>query len=184
MNLIARRVREERKRRGWTLEQLAAQSQVSRAMISKIERGEANPSATLLVRVGDALGLSLSALMSEPPAPAASALRRLADQPQWTDPATGYVRQMVSPAGAQQDVEIVAVELPAGAEVRFAPATRLLQAQQVLLMAGRLAVQTDAEQFELHPGDCLRMATDVPHGFHNPGTEPARYLVVSRVVAA
>jgi transcriptional regulator with XRE-family HTH domain len=182
MNLIARRLRQERKRRGWTLEQLAAQAQVSRAMISKIERGEANPSATLLVRLGDALGQSLSALMSEPPAPQASALRRLAEQPQWVDPDTGYVRRMVSPTGVADEVEIIAVDLPAGAQVRFAPTARLRYDQQVLLTAGRLRVQAGAEWFELAPGDCLRMATDGEHGFHNPGTEPARYLVVARGV--
>ncbi|NDY90446.1 helix-turn-helix domain-containing protein [Ideonella livida] len=182
MTLIARRLRQERKRRGWTLEQLAAQAQVSRAMISRIERGEANPSATLLVRLGDALGQSLSALMSEPPAPQASALRRLAEQPQWVDPDTGYVRRMVSPTGVADEVEIIAVDLPAGAQVRFAPTARLRYDQQVLLTAGRLRVQAGSEWFELAPGDCLRMATDGEHGFHNPGTEPARYLVVARGV--
>lgn len=61
-------------------------------------------------------------------------------------------------------------------------------------MAGRLWVQvraqgqghesapgeTGPEGFELAPGDCLRMATDGEHGFHNPGAEPAHYLVVAR----
>ncbi len=46
--------------RGMTLDGLAAQSGVSRAMISRIERGEASPTAQLLARLCSALGTTLS----------------------------------------------------------------------------------------------------------------------------
>ncbi|CAC9684883.1 HTH-type transcriptional regulator PuuR [Delftia tsuruhatensis] len=165
--------------RGLTLEQLAAQAGVSRAMISKIERGQSSPTAVLLSRIGDAMGLSLSSLMSER-RPGRPAMRCMQEQPVWTDPQTGYTRRLVSPAGDNGDTEIVAVELPAGATVTF-PATQSLHSQdQVLVLEGRLTLRGDAAVFELEAGDCARISTRLESSFGNTGKLPARYLVVKR----
>ena len=41
-------LKKERLARGWSLAELAQHAAVSKAMISKIERGEASPTATVL----------------------------------------------------------------------------------------------------------------------------------------
>jgi len=176
---IAHRLREERTQRGWSLDELAARSGVSRAMISKIERKVSTPTAVLLARLGDAMGLTLSSLMLDRRTPEHS-LTALADQVQWTDPASGYTRRVVSAAVQEGDVEIVAVELPAGARVRFAAAGTLHIDGQVVLLQGRLQISFDAEVLALHPGDCARFAIHRGHELHNPGHESARYIVVIR----
>ena len=51
---LAKRVHIEREARGWSLADLAKRSGVSRAMISKVERGEASPTAALLGQIGRA----------------------------------------------------------------------------------------------------------------------------------
>ncbi len=53
---IAERIRLEREDRGWSLSELAERSGVSKAMISKIERCEASPTATVLGRLSGAFG--------------------------------------------------------------------------------------------------------------------------------
>ena len=176
---IARRLREERTQRGWSLDELAGRSQVSRAMISKIERKVSTPTAVLLARLADALGLSLSSLMFTKRAPGHS-VTRLGDQIQWRDPASGYTRRLVSPAAQVGDAEIVAVDFPAGARVRFAAAATLHIDGQVLLLEGCLQLAFGAELLTLHPGDCARIAIHLEHELHNPGPEGARYLVVIR----
>jgi transcriptional regulator with XRE-family HTH domain len=178
-SLIPRRVREERLQRQWTLEQLAERAGVSRAMISKIERGESSPTAALLARLGTAMGLGLSALMSVPRAREA-ALRRVDEQPVWTDPATGYVRRLVSPTGGEGDVEIVAIELPPGEAVAFAPSGDGRPDEQVLLLDGVLTLDSGGVRFVLSRGDCARLDADRDHAFRNEGHEVARYLVVKR----
>jgi len=177
--LIPRRVREERSQRGWTLAQLAERAGVSRAMISKIERGESSPTAALLARLGAAMGLGLSALMSAPRAPV-PALRRVDDQAVWTDPESGYVRRLVSPPGGEGDAEIVAIELPAGKAVTFAPSSGLRADEQVLLLEGALTLSGGDTTFDLRPGDCARFESDHVQTFRNDGTTVARYLVVKR----
>jgi transcriptional regulator with XRE-family HTH domain len=176
---IAHRLKEERKRRGWSLDELAARSQVSRAMISKIERQASTPTAVLLARLADALGLTLSALMFEPRANARS-VTALAEQAQWTDPASGYTRRLVSPAVQEGDVEIVAVELPAGARVGFDDAETIRIDGQLLLLEGSVELAFAAERLTLRPGDCARIALHRAHELRNPGSASARYLVVIR----
>src|ERR1700753_729895 len=93
---LAARIALERETRGWSLADLAERSGVSKAMISKIERGESSPTATVLVRLASAYGLTLSTLLARAEQ-SASRLLRVADQPEWQDPGTGYVRRQVSP---------------------------------------------------------------------------------------
>src|SRR3954463_7316579 len=64
--LLCGRVRELRKKRGWTLEQLAAASGVSRSMLSEIERGNANPTLAVAFRIAQAFSMSLGDLVDTP----------------------------------------------------------------------------------------------------------------------
>ncbi|MGH3455712.1 MAG: helix-turn-helix domain-containing protein, partial [Nocardioidaceae bacterium] len=64
--LIGGRVRTERHARSWTLEQLAEQAGVSRRMLVNIEQGATNPSIATLLRISDALGVGLPALVAPP----------------------------------------------------------------------------------------------------------------------
>jgi transcriptional regulator with XRE-family HTH domain len=60
---IGGRVRQGRNSRGWTLDQLAGRSGVSRRMLVSIEQGAANPSIATLLLISDALGIGLPALV-------------------------------------------------------------------------------------------------------------------------
>ena len=60
--VIGGRVREHRTTRGWTLDELADRSGVSRRMLITIEHGEGNPSIATLLRVSGALGGGLPVL--------------------------------------------------------------------------------------------------------------------------
>jgi len=179
---IAERLKQLRQAQGWTLEQLAERSGVSRAMISRIERHESSPTAGLLARLSDALGVTMSQLMGE--TGSRHAVIRVDQQLQWRDPATGYLRRLVSPPGGEGDIEIVAIELPAGATVQLDALTGIRYEQQVLVLQGQLRLHLAGEPLELQPGDCARMPIDQPHGFENPSRELTRYLVVLRKTGA
>jgi transcriptional regulator with XRE-family HTH domain len=176
---VARRVRDLRARRGLTLGALAARSGVSRSMISLVERGEASPTAVVLEKLATGLDVPLAGLF-EPPEPAAGGpLARVADQPSWRDPASGYVRRNVSPAGHDAPVRIVAVEFPAGQRVAYETGARETRVrQQVWLLAGEIEVTVGPDTYRLAAGDCLAYDVDQPVMFHNPGDVPARYAAV------
>ncbi len=178
--LIAARIRRERESRGWSIAELAAASGVSRAMISKVERAEASPTAALLGRLSGAFHLTVSALLARAEADAGpSRIARAVAQPGWTDPATGYRRRAVSPPGAEP--ELVEVELPPGARVAYtASSLAFLRGQVAWVLAGRLVVEEGAEEATLGAGDCIAFDLVAPkgHAYRNPSaTRPCRYLV-------
>lgn len=174
---IGLRIRKLRMQKNLTLDDLADASGVSRAMISRIERGEASPTASLLARVCAALGLSLSAFFAEERE--VSPLSRRQDQQVWRDPETGYVRRSVSPPGIGSDVDIVDVEFPPGARVNFPPhAASSGMTQHIWLFDGEMEMTAGETVYRLLPGDCLFMPVGEGHIFYNPGHIPARYCVV------
>jgi transcriptional regulator with XRE-family HTH domain len=179
---IAVRVRELRARQRLSLDALARRSGVSRSMISVIERGESSPTAVVLEKIARGLRVTLPALFDAPQAASdapAGPLARRADQPQWKDPASGYVRRNVSPPGAAQPVQIVEVHFPAGGRVAFENGARGLRVhQQVWVLEGAIDVAVGGERHRLRQGDCLAMQLDRPTMFHNPTRRPARYAVV------
>lgn len=173
---LAGRIKQARGARGWTLEQFAEASGVSRAMISKIERAEVSPTAAVLARLAAGLGMSMASLFPAPRS-APDSLSRWDDQSDWRDPASGYVRRNVSPAGAA--AELVYVTFPAGARVVFDnyTASRDIE-QQVWVLEGEIEMGIGPDVTLLGTGDCLLMRLDQPITFHNPGDSAARYIVV------
>lgn len=175
---IAGRLKALRAEKRLTLDELATLSGVSRAMISRIERGDASPTAALLSRLVSALGLSLSAFFEEAEK-VTSPLALRADQPVWRDPETGYVRRSVSPFGMPARADLVEVEFPSGKTLSYPALTgQPAMVQHVWLFSGVLEMTADGATHRMLPGDCLFMTLSAPHAFHNPGPEPARYAVI------
>ncbi|MFG6431546.1 helix-turn-helix domain-containing protein [Roseateles sp. LYH14W] len=176
--LIGRRLRELRAAADLSLDALAHKSGVSRSNISLIERGQSSPTAVVLDKLASALGVSVASMFEVGPAPAApSPLARVADQPVWSDPASGYIRRNVSPPGVSP-LQLVDVIFPAGQRVAFETSERDTDIHQLVWMIdGVMEIAHGAEQWQLNPGDCLAVRLDAPIRFHNPGSKPARYLV-------
>ena len=172
---IALAVQAARLERALSPAQLAEASGVSRVMISKIERNEAQPTAALLSRLATSLGLTLSGLIARAEAPD-SRLARRADHPVYTDSETGFSRIALSP-GASSAVELVEVSLPPGAEVAYPADSYRFIDQQLWVLSGRLHFQEGDELHELDEGDCLQLGPPSDCVFRNPGLEPCRYLV-------
>src|SRR3954468_11487519 len=66
--MLCGRVRELRKKKGWTLDELSAACGVSRSMLSEIERGNANPTLAVTWRIAQAFAMSLGELVEMPTA--------------------------------------------------------------------------------------------------------------------
>jgi transcriptional regulator with XRE-family HTH domain len=179
---IAERVRELRAAQGLSLEAVASKSGVSRSMISLIERGESSPTAVVLEKLASGLGVTLASLFNAASAAAhapSGPLARRDDQPQWQDPASGYLRRSVSPPGVPQPMQIVEVHFPPGGRVAFENGARDIRIhQQVWVLEGAIDITLGVERHRLRQGDCLAMQLDRPTMFHNPTRKPARYAVV------
>lgn len=178
---IARRVAGFRADHGLSLEALAARSGVSRSTISLIERGETSATAVVLEKLAGGLGVALAALFEAERA-APGPLMRRAEQPEWCDPASGYVRRNVSPPDQPSPMRIVEVEFPAGKRVVLEGASRdNVIEQQVWLLEGAMTLTHGGKTHRLEMGDCLALLIDGPIEFRNPTRHLARYAVVIAV---
>ena len=194
MAAFGERLRGERRARGWPIERLAAASGVSRAMISKIERGESSPTAVLLGKLSAALELSVSELLAPgappggpagaggdsglagDPAPRGGAVRRAADTPEWRDPDTGYLRRQVSTP--RFPAAVTEVTLPPGARVPYPAGAYAFIAQLVWVLSGELTLADGHAEHALAAGDTFELGEPRSREFRNDGAEDCRYLVV------
>jgi transcriptional regulator with XRE-family HTH domain len=173
---IAAVVGRARQDRGWSTQELADRSGVSRSMISKIEREEVQPTAVLLGRLSGALGLTLTDLLGQAEAQE-QLVSRAEDQPVWVDPETGYCRKAVSPAGAWT-IQIVEVNLPPGAHVPYPADSYRFVDHQILVLDGTLTFVEGSTTHILEVGDCLQLGAPTNCAYRNDGDAVTRYIVV------
>jgi len=173
---IGRRIAELRRARNWPLDDLADKSGVSRATLSRIERGDTSPTAVVLGQLARAFGLSMADLFGFA-APTLDAKISRADQPVWQDPDTGFRRRSVSPAARGFRGSIVEGELPAGETISYAVPPLPDLEHHLVLLDGALVMTIGDERHELRPGDCLRFRLNAANAYHAPGPDPARYLL-------
>jgi transcriptional regulator with XRE-family HTH domain len=175
---VADRLKKLRADRGLTLDELARQSGVSRSMISLIERAESSPTASVLDKLSAALGVTLASMFAEETRVDAQPVIRRAEQLNWSDPETGYMRRNLSPPGFPSPIELVEVILPRAARVAYDSGFRDPPIdQQIWVIEGSIEVSVGAEVHQLAAGDCLAMRVDRPIGFRNRGKTAARHLV-------
>ena len=175
---IANRVSALRAERDMSLESLATRCNVSRSMISLIERGESSPTAVVLEKLAKGLGVTLASLFEDPRDDASPLVRR-DEQLEWTDPQSGYLRRNISPPHFRSTIQIVEVVFPPGATVAYEAGARDggIQ-QQVWVLQGCMELTVNQQRYRLQQGDCLAMREDQAIVYQNPTDVPAHYIVV------
>jgi transcriptional regulator with XRE-family HTH domain len=175
---IANRVRALRAELGLSLEALAMKCDVSRSMLSLVERGESSPTAVVLEKIATGLGVPLASLFDDSTVPANPVSRR-DDRVAWKDPQSGYVRRNISPANFPSPIQIVDVVMPAGARVAYETGARDANIhQQIWVQEGSIEVTVGNATHTLMEDDCLAMQLNEPTAFRNRTRKPARYIVV------
>ena len=174
---LGERVRELRRGRGLTLEGLAERSGVSRAMISKLERGEKNPTLVVAAKLAEGLGVTLSQLagMEE--------RREVVVVPRerrmvMRDPETGFERQLLSPNVVGLGVEFIRNVIPEGSTSGAFPPHRKGVEEQIVVEQGTLKATLAGEEYLLGQGDAIYFEADIPHRFDNAGKEECTYYLV------
>jgi transcriptional regulator with XRE-family HTH domain len=173
---LARRVgtqlREKRKARGLSLDELAVASGVSRAALSQIELYKSNPSLGILWKIAVGLGIPFSELIGGQGQGVSLLLRTDA---QVLRSADGKLESRpLSPAGSNPWVELYELRLAARASHASDPhagGTREI----VVVLSGSLNLRVGQEVYALGPGDSISFRADEAHAYENPGTSEGRY---------
>ncbi len=178
-HVLCSRVRDLRRKRGWTLEELSAACGVSRSMLSEIERQHANPTLVVAYRIAQAFGMSLGELVETPNATQRIDVIR-ADDRAFHYRSDRYCRiRTLSPLHLEKSVEYYEVVLRPGGSLKsaahFEGARELLTVQE-----GSVRVRSAGDLAELRKGDSAHYPADVPHAIENTSTSDAvLFLVVT-----
>jgi transcriptional regulator with XRE-family HTH domain len=170
---VAEQLRERRKARGMSLDDLARASGVSRAALSQVETLKSNPTLGLLWKIAVGLGIPMAELIGQRGKTSAAVLRR--KDAQILRSLDGKLESRpLTPAGASPLVELYELKLSARAthvSEAHAPGTREI----VVVLTGSLRLRTADEVHDLGPGDSIAFTADRPHSYENPGASDARY---------
>jgi transcriptional regulator with XRE-family HTH domain len=173
---IAQRLKGLRSERGWSLDDLAKRSAISRASLSRLENAEVSATASVLGKLCAAFGLTMSRLMHLVEDDYTPLVRRTM-QSVWSDPKVGFRRRSVSPPAQALAAEILECELDSGVRITYDQPPRPGLEHHLLLLDGALQITVGDQTHELQPGDCLRYQLFGPSAFTTPETSSARYIL-------
>jgi len=163
---IARHVRAMRGARGWSIGALATRAGLSKTIVAKIESGDGNPSIETLLRLADALEITLGTLLGADRAPGTNVIR-LAQQAFVRSPSGLQVRNIWSD-GRNRRVETIELLLDPGVDYHSKPHPPGTE-ELVICMSGSLQVGPEGDEVELGERDAARFAADLPHRYRSEG---------------
>ena len=152
---VCERIKLMRKRKGWTLEQLASASGVSRSMLSQVERGAANPTLAVAFRIAQAFDVSLANLVEGVNnQPRIAVIQRDDLSSIFRDDDTCRIRTL-SPLNLEKDVEFYELVLRAGQ--RLDSAAHFSGTREFLtVQSGVVRIHSGDESAELRKGDSVQ----------------------------
>jgi XRE family transcriptional regulator, regulator of sulfur utilization len=173
-------IRQTRTARGMTLDQLAAASNVSKSMLSQIERGQANPTFAVLWGITRALGLEMSDLAN--PAAETAVMGKVdvvrhVGVPATTSRDGRCTLRILSPPHMVGEVEWYDMSFAPGGMLDSPPHARGAF-EHLSVLDGVLEVSSGGDTQRLSAGEVARYAADVPHRIANASPAAARALLV------
>lgn len=156
-------IKQLRQRRGDSLDRLAARAGVSKGALVALERGGTNPTLATLVRLADALDVSVSSLLGQVATPAVQ-VAKLAEAPQlWTSPAGSWARLMLT-TEPPTPTEIWRWHLQPGDAYPSHPHPSGIT-ESVSVLSGTLRLTVGNDQRTLGPGASAAYAANLEHGY-------------------
>lgn len=165
---IGSKIRELRKERKITLQDLADAVGISVSMISQVERGLAHPSIATLWRVANAFGVSVVHFFAEPAKPKALVVRAHEQRAlEIVNPGATY--HLLSP-DLNRKIEFLKIILQPG-QIDEGDLVSHEGEECGYVVSGTLTVRVAADSYILHPGDSIYFDSSIPHRLVNYGAQ-------------
>jgi transcriptional regulator with XRE-family HTH domain len=170
---IGLRIKQERLSRHWTLDQLAEAAEVSRRMVVNVEQGAVNPSVGTLLKISDALGVGLPALVEPPNLSLVRTTPAGEGAELWSGDAGG---RGVLVAGTERPNVLELWDWTLGSGDRHASEAHTPGTKEVLhVHDGEVTLEVADKSLTLKPGDAASFPGDVVHSYSNLGSGLARF---------
>lgn len=170
---LGSRIRELRQRRELSVGELAHLANVSKSLISQIERGVATPSIDTVRKLASALDVPVFSLFLED-ADSELVVRRRHRRSVRIQ-GSGVAREVLSPSLHGRMV-MLWVTFPSG-ETNHPNPVHHVGEECVVVVRGALEVTLGDQVIRLETGDSMGFDSALPHFFSNPGDETAELVV-------
>ncbi|MEM7196200.1 MAG: XRE family transcriptional regulator [Pseudomonadota bacterium] len=176
---LAERLKSTRKERGLSLDALSKLSGVSRSMLSQIERGESSPTVAILWNLTQSLHVDFAGLLDGEPAESTiHEVIRSPEVPEITSRESGCRIRILSAPSDVGNMEMYEIEFDPESVMQSA-AHRRGSGEELIVLAGRLTVESGGSSVSLSKGDIARYSADVEHSIR-AGSKKSRALLVVR----
>jgi transcriptional regulator with XRE-family HTH domain len=177
--IIGANLKRLRTRQGHSLERLSKLAGVSRAMLSQIETGKSVPTISLLLKIADALGVSLATLVSKPASQQTKVLTRASAPVLSSNGGRFLARALFAPSGNDARVEFYECRIAARHRETLEPQVGGTR-ETIVVVKGRIELVVGVDQpLQLAEGDAALFQADVERCLRNP---EAYETVLFRVV--
>ncbi len=167
--LVGRRLREARRTRGLTLDDVAGQAGFTKSFVSAVERGETSPSIGSLYRICEVLGISMSALFETVGAPESNVVRRT-DLKSTYFGGEGVVNYMLSPR-AERRAQVIETHIAPGGSPGPEPWSHAGELVMATVLEGTVEFRFGERSTTLQAGDTISYSPADPHSWGNPDDE-------------
>lgn len=168
---VARNIKGLREAKRLTLDMAAAVTGVSRSMLAQIERGDANPTISVLWKIANGYKVSFTSLLEREPEGAA-VLRAEGAAPMEADGGR-YINYPVFRFDEERLFETYRILIAPGGSLEASPHLAGTE-EYITVFRGEVQITAGGEPILLHPGDSIRFRADAPHGYANIGAEEAQ----------
>lgn len=180
---VGANVRKERQNRKLSLEALAEQSHVSKAMLSQIESGKVNPTIMTVWKIAQALKVDFNVLLKgEGDKVRKFTVSRREDLTSLDTEASGVRISVLTPLEQAEDLELYLVKLKPGAVLESSAHYEGTE-EYLTVLSGELEVTAGRSHTLLHTGDVLIYEADIEHAIANRGKQEASLHMVVRFSA-
>jgi transcriptional regulator with XRE-family HTH domain len=171
-----------RSERGWSLDQLAVRSGVSKGVLVALEQGRSNPNLATLARIGDAFGIPVTRLLEVPDEPLVRITGPEGARVLWHGPAggSGTILGATEPPWA---VELWRWTVEPGERFGGDPHSPASK-EMIWVESGTVTLTVSGRGYRVGPGRCARFPGSLPHSYANEGSEPAVMTMISVVPPA
>ena len=164
---------------GLTLEATAAQAGVTKGYLSKVEHGQAMPSMSVMIRLADVFGISLSdILLPDGQRQPISVVRAHERIPAKRGSDAGYLFEVASKGKLDPRAEVFFLTVPT-AEDASVPMLKHSGEEVFLVLSGRIRFAYAGTEFILQEGDCIQFDANIEHRAIAEGEGKAQLFVVT-----
>ena len=167
-----------RKKKGMTIREFADYAGISTSLISQIERGQANPSLSVLELIAQALNVPLYTLFINDIDPESLISKKRDRKKVYRENSDHVVYDVLTPDFMKAHIELLMMDLNANASTTEGHYSHLDKEEIAVVMRGEAYVELEGTEYFLDEGDVVRIPPNVRHRFINKGNQANHILFV------